>query len=267
MTRIPIKRGEKLTLAKKLKGDTDKSPGYLREYERAFSNMVDKEVRLLELGVYKGGSLLMWRDYFPKGVIIGLDRKIAEINDPTGRIHTYQGSQQDTALLTKIVREEAPDGFNIIIDDCSHVGELTHVSFWHLFKYGLKPGGIYAIEDWGTGYWRSHPYYPDGRRFRRGREVESIGGGPWLESGLHWLAHRRVVQGSIIFRRFLYRYQYISRLCSHDRGMVGFVKQLIDEIGVGAITSPEFGRPPQRTSRISRMEVSPGLVFVFKAEE
>src|SRR5438309_8699047 len=51
--------------------------------------------------------------------------------------------------------ETAPEGFDVIIDDCSHIGELTRISFWHLFEHHLKPGGLYVIEDWSTGYWDS----------------------------------------------------------------------------------------------------------------
>lgn len=47
----------------------------------------------------------------------------------------------------------APGGFDIIIDDSSHIGEFTKTAFWHLVDSHLKPGGIYAIEDWFTGYW------------------------------------------------------------------------------------------------------------------
>jgi len=43
--------------------------------------------------------------------------------------------------------------FDFIIDDCSHRAAETSISFWHLFHDHLRPGGIYAIEDWGTGYW------------------------------------------------------------------------------------------------------------------
>jgi hypothetical protein len=83
-----------------LTGDTEKPPGYLRKYEKAFSPLLDKEVRLLELGVHKGGSLIMWRDYFPRGIIVGLDiNPPAQIDDPTGRIKVYQGGQEDTLLL------------------------------------------------------------------------------------------------------------------------------------------------------------------------
>ncbi|MGI9105179.1 MAG: hypothetical protein ACR2G4_02910 [Pyrinomonadaceae bacterium] len=55
--------------------DTDKkiNAHYLRNYEEYFARLVDQEIRLLELGIYYGGSLLLWRDYFQKGIIVGLD--------------------------------------------------------------------------------------------------------------------------------------------------------------------------------------------------
>ena len=132
------------------KYDTDKCnhPHYLRSYEEYLRPLQDREIKLLELGIYKGGSLQLWRDYFHKGTIVGLDLNPVLIDDPSGRIHIYQGEQQDTALLDRIARETAPEGFDVIIDDCSHIGELTRLSFWHLFDNHLKPGGLFLFDCW-----------------------------------------------------------------------------------------------------------------------
>lgn len=55
--------------------DTDKAAHahYLRNYEGHFKHLVGRDVRLPELGVYHGGSLLLWRDYFERGTVVGLD--------------------------------------------------------------------------------------------------------------------------------------------------------------------------------------------------
>jgi len=55
--------------------DTDKAKHthYLRNYEEYFRSLQDKEITLLELGVYRGGSMFLWRDYFRQGLIVGLD--------------------------------------------------------------------------------------------------------------------------------------------------------------------------------------------------
>jgi len=197
--------------------DTDKSPRYLGNYERYFRPLINNPICILELGVFRGGSLYLWRDFFKHGTIVGLDANAVSIDDPTGRIRFYQGLQQDTDLLDRIRLECAPDGFDVIIDDASHVGELTRISFWHLFENHLKPGGIYVIEDWGTGYWDS---FPDGKSFTPGE--------------------------------------------NHHAGMVGFVKELVDECGMGDITHPQLGRNPKRDSRIERMEVCHGQIFIVK---
>jgi hypothetical protein len=154
---------------------------YLELYEQYFGPLRDKEIKLLELGVATGISMVMWRDYFVNGTIAGLDFSPLyrpEVSD--SRIHIYQGLQTDTKLLTSIAREIAPDGFDIIVDDCSHIGEFTKISFWHLFTHHLKPGGIYAIEDWGTGYLGGHSFYTDGEFFDP-TERETIS---------HWLANK-----------------------------------------------------------------------------
>jgi SAM-dependent methyltransferase len=196
---------------------TDKSQDYLDNYELFLRPVRAREVKLLELGVNQGGSLLMWRDYFPKGVVAGLDFRLFQLADDTGRVRIYQGRQEDLGLLTRIAGEVAPEGFDVIIDDCSHIAEQARASFWHLFDNHLKPGGLYSIEDWGTGYWAR---WPDGRPY----------------DGVN-----------------------------HSAGMVGFVKELVDECGMADITKPGLGRTPHRKSKFERMMICFGQCFVVKA--
>lgn len=249
------------------KYDTDKAvhAGYLRRYEEYFRPFLDRDIRLLELGIYHGGSLLLWRDYFERGVIAGLDINPVSVEDPTGRVRVYQGGQQDTQLLDRIARECAPEGFDIIIDDCSHVGHLARASFWHLFDKHLKPGGLYVIEDWGTGYWDS---WPDGVRYRpprasgrrgqlRYRLTRAAGRLHGSALGRLPLAGRLASAAKRALQRGLYS--------SHDFGMVGFVKELVDEIGMADITHPEYGLAPPRASRFREMRLSPSHLFVVKA--
>jgi hypothetical protein len=139
--------------------DTDKHQLYLNNYVRHFQHLAHQHIKLLELGVLNGGSLLLWRDYFQDGQIVGLHLNRVNIDDRTGRIRVYQGDQRDLQLLTRIAGECSPDGFDIIIDDASHIAEFTKISFWHLFENHLNPGGYYVIEDWRVGY---SELWPDG---------------------------------------------------------------------------------------------------------
>lgn len=242
--------------------DTDKAehPHYLRRYEEYLRPLLDKEVRLLELGVYKGGSLFLWRDYLERGVIVGLDLNPVKLDDPSGRIRVYQGMQQDRALLDRIANENAPEGFDVIIDDCSHIGELTRISFWHLFDNHLKPGGLYVIEDWSASYWDT---FFDGAPFRY---VPKLKFNPILFRMRSMIAH---AQRSLPALNPLLRAAKLllnrKQFRSHNYGLVGFVKELVDECGMADITHVDRGTPPYRPSKFKEMRISPGQVFIVKA--
>jgi len=143
---------------------SDKGPTFLALYDRFFEPLRDKPVRLLEMGVASGGSLRHWAKVFPKGEIVGLDLNPPEIKH--SRIRTVQGNQSDPAAL-----DACGDTFDIVIDDCSHIGAVSRASFDHLFPKVVS-GGIYAIEDWGTGYWSN---WSDGAAFSPGHYAGMVG--------------------------------------------------------------------------------------------
>lgn len=249
------------------KYDTDKAQHahYLRNYEEYFSPLTGRDIRLLELGVYHGGSLQLWRDYFEKGLIVGLDLNPVTIDDPTNRIRLYQGAQQDTQLLDRISRECAGEGFDIIIDDCSHVGELTRASFWHLFDNHLKAGGIYVIEDWGTGYWDS---WPDGVRYRHSATPAFNPRHHRVSRALTRLNNSAFAARIPFARRInssVKRMWQRRRFNSHNFGMGGFIKELVDECGMADITDVTNGVGSERPSRIREMRISASHLFVIKA--
>ena len=140
-------------------GSDKASHGYCVLYEDLFAPLRDRPVRLLELGVggferpddpsFGGASLRMWRDYFPRGHMVGLD-----LYDKSGvageRLTVVQGHQDDEVLLAGLVSQHGP--FDIVIDDASHIPALTNRSFELLFPT-LAEGGIYVLEDVATSYW------------------------------------------------------------------------------------------------------------------
>jgi SAM-dependent methyltransferase len=209
------RRSEELDLGRY---DTDKIPnGYLRVYDRVFEPLIDQPVKLLELGVRSGESLRLWRDYFPHGTVAGLDVEPLPGAQDEERLRIYRGSQEDPALLSRIAAEVAPDGFDIVIDDASHVAAPTRTCFWHLFDHHLKPGGLYAIEDWGTGYWSR---WPDGRAWRAGEP--------------------------------------------HHAGMVGFIKELVDEQAAHDVTRGWYDEPWERGSRFESILLVSSIAIVAR---
>ena len=135
---------------------------YLPVYAQLFEPIRRLPLAMLELGIHQGGSMKAWEAYFPAARIAGVDIRLPAI-EVGERVRMFAGDQTDCRLLTRVAAEMAPDGFDVIIDDCSHIGTLSKVSFWHLFENHLKPGGFYCIEDWGTGYL---PTWPDGREWQ-----------------------------------------------------------------------------------------------------
>jgi hypothetical protein len=146
----------------------DKWLHYLEIYEHHFGAYRGKPLKFLEIGVFRGGSLEMWRSYFgDQAEICGvdIDPQCKAYETPGTRVRI--GSQADPAFLKGVVAEfGAPD---IILDDGSHVARHQEVSFKTLFPL-LKEGGIYAIEDMHTAYWRQ---FGGGYR-RKGSAIELV---------------------------------------------------------------------------------------------
>ena len=128
---------------------------YAPHYERHFTPLRSISFTLLEIGVggdregTGGASLRVWKHFFPKAQIIGLDLHDKPVVNEK-RIITYQGSQTDADLLRTIARKHRP--LKIIIDNGSHRPEHVRATFAILFPL-LSDGGIYAIEDTQTSYW------------------------------------------------------------------------------------------------------------------
>lgn len=236
---------------------------FLKEYEAFFGPLVGKSISLLELGIYKGASLRFWRDYFENATIVGLDcNPPVKIDDPDGKIHIYQGYQQDTQLLDRIVKEQAPDGFDVVIDDCSHIGRFARISFWHLFQNHLKPGGLYAIEDWITGYMRS---CPDGSRYKPKPRLKYIRYERFLRTTSDRLSHSlpHFLRLSMIFSRLFVG----SKVPSHMHGMVGLVKELVDAYALGERAIPKSGPGRYFDYGISQLYINPSLIIVSKSKQ
>lgn len=144
-----------------LKYGTDKfGHGYMNYYESFFSDIRKRKMNVLEIGVggyHNGGydnprlggeSLRMWQEYFPNSMIYAIDIcDKSELQDK--RIKVFQGSQNDPTFLREVSQDIG--GYDIIIDDGSHVSEHILTSLNSLFPF-LKDGGFYVIEDLQTAY-------------------------------------------------------------------------------------------------------------------
>ena len=123
---------------------------YFEIYDRHFNAYRNKEIVILEIGVFQGGSLQMWKNYFgPKAKIYGIDidpecKKYEEEN-----IEIIIGSQSDRNFLKKLRAQIPP--IDILIDDGGHTMNQLRTSFDELYSH-VKADGIYALEDLHTCY-------------------------------------------------------------------------------------------------------------------
>lgn len=205
---------------------TEKPQHYLRVYADILGARRFDSFDLLELGVSSGASLLAWRQFFPNANIVGLDiRDMPSRLQPSvdrKKLTFVQGDQSSADILQSCVAASRSGKFDVIIDDASHVGWLSRASFEYLFRHGLKPKGLYFIEDYGTGYM---PNFWDGSQYARaGYSPED------------------------------------KVFPSHAAGMVGWSKQLIDEMHLPAVIPAEPDHMP-----IESIQYWPSIALVRRS--
>ncbi len=117
---------------------------YTEVYDRFFFPIRQEARKVLEIGVLKGASLRMWRDYFPHAFVYGVDIEDTRSVD-SDRIRTFVADQANRTQLQKVIDATGSD-FDLIVDDGGHTMEQQQVSFGFLFPH-VRPGGYYVIED------------------------------------------------------------------------------------------------------------------------
>jgi 23S rRNA U2552 (ribose-2'-O)-methylase RlmE/FtsJ len=132
----------------------DKHTHYFDIYERYFAQYRNTNVTFLEIGIYNGGSLQMWKHYFgSKAKIIGVDinpecKKLEE-----DQIKIYIGNQADKSFLKQLTEKiPRPD---IVLDDGGHFMDQQINTFEVLYPF-VAPDGIYMCEDMHTSYWKNY---------------------------------------------------------------------------------------------------------------
>ena len=169
------------------RGRTDKSStnhDYLVTYAKVLEHMRQTARHVMEVGVFYGGSLTMWRDYFPNAFIVGVDPFSGKLGHGTSfqnhtaflqrwqsqevgpRIRLVQADQSKPSDLERLascladetcfrassysarsVPSRLESGwFDLIVDDGSHKNRDQLLTMAYLIPL-VKPGGVYIIED------------------------------------------------------------------------------------------------------------------------
>ena len=129
---------------------------YFEIYERYLAKFVGRDVHVVEIGVFGGGSLAMWRTYFgDRSRIYGVDR------EPGCRIHEGVG-------IEIIIGDQASPAFwaefrttvplvDVVIDDGGHQPHQQIATLEALLPH-IRPGGVYICEDVHGSFQPFHSY-------------------------------------------------------------------------------------------------------------
>jgi len=118
---------------------------YFEIYDRHFRRFRGQDVHVLEIGIYSGGSLEMWRDYFgPQSHIYGVDIATACKAYEDENVHVFIGDQADRNFWQRF-RSDVPL-LDIVIDDGGHLTEQQIVTLEEMLPH-LRRGGVYVCED------------------------------------------------------------------------------------------------------------------------
>lgn len=108
-------------------------------------------LRVLEIGVWRGGSLELWREFLGDDAVIfgvDIDPESAKVEGAIGQVRV--GSQTDQTFMRGVLQEMG--GVDVIIDDGSHRSQDVLESLRSLYP-SLACPGLYIIEDLHTSYW------------------------------------------------------------------------------------------------------------------
>jgi hypothetical protein len=128
----------------------DKWRHYFDIYHRHFERFRGRSPVMLEIGVFQGGSLEMWRSYFGPGArIVGIDIDPACERFASEGIEIVIGDQADRGFLAGL-RSRYPR-VDIVLDDGGHKMHQQITSFEELYPH-IQPYGVYLCEDLHTSY-------------------------------------------------------------------------------------------------------------------
>ena len=139
-------------------GDIHKLHHYFPIYWKHFSRYINTPVSVLEIGVFKGGSLKMWKHFFGEQARIfgvDIDPHCIKFNDPENGVQVFTGDQSSPVFLRALMAQLPK--IDILIDDGGHTTSQQITTFLECYDK-IADDGVYLCEDLCTNYW---PEYID----------------------------------------------------------------------------------------------------------
>jgi hypothetical protein len=118
---------------------------YFPIYHQHLQKFIGKPVKIVEIGIFSGGSLPMWKSYFgPQCHIYGVDIMEACKAYQSDDVSVFIGDQEDPVFWDKFIKEVGD--VDIVIDDGGHTHGQMIVTLEKMLPH-LRPGGVFICED------------------------------------------------------------------------------------------------------------------------
>lgn len=118
-------------------------------YPRHLQDIRHSATLIAEVGIWDGGSLRMWGEYFSQARLMGIDINLSRIQAPIPRASLHYADQSKPDELRMAFADVQLSSVDLIIEDGMHSSHCQQICLGALFPY-VRPGGRYIIEDLQT---------------------------------------------------------------------------------------------------------------------
>jgi len=143
-TGVPVDLNKFETIFNETESDKSTRHNYHEIYSALFSNR-DSVNNILEVGIYRGGSLKSWKHLFNSANILGLDYETAFFFEED-RIQTMYVDQRDIRTFYDVYDSIGSKIYDFIVDDGCHDPIETLTTFNAVLPW-LNVNGWIVIED------------------------------------------------------------------------------------------------------------------------
>ena len=126
------------------RSDKGKEHNYIQWwYDKEFSPKREKELNILEIGIFNGQSIKLWREFFPNAKITAID---VELKEEAQFVEDLDVNLIISDAYDKRITDKIKEKYDYIIDDGPHTID-SQLEFVKLYNTKLKEGGKLIIED------------------------------------------------------------------------------------------------------------------------
>jgi hypothetical protein len=139
-----------LSLVDNVLTDKNTRHSYLDLYETLLCSKKETAKNVLEVGVHVGGSIKLWKDYFPQAVVRGIEVNGSEnfIDEVRSNdrivLYTYTDAYDNTFFTNEFVNKNMK--FDFMLDDGPHTLE-SQMKFVAMYSQIMTDDGILIVED------------------------------------------------------------------------------------------------------------------------